>query len=118
MILVCGHPQNLRLGKIRKTSLPAPFQGPEKGVNLDENDNLLRFIDDCAKKVGEKSKEVDIKAMAQELIRLDIRAEERQRSVEDPFSSELTQDVGRLMSGFDSGDEGSAETVAETRGTN
>jgi hypothetical protein len=41
--------------------------------------------------------------MARELIRLDIRADERQRGVDDPFSSELRQEVERIMKGFDSG---------------
>lgn len=90
------------LGSIRKSALPAPFQSM-MGVNLDEEEDLRRLFEQCAKKVGIPPAGVDIQAMARELIRLDVRAEERQRGVDDPFDSELTQDVERIMKGFDSG---------------
>jgi hypothetical protein len=90
------------LGKVRKSELPAPFH-TLSSVNLDEIADVRRLMSECARKVGVLPAEVNIQAMVEELVRLDIRAEERQRAIEDPFSSELTQDVERVMRGFDSG---------------
>ena len=90
------------LGKTRKSALPAPFQSLQ-GMNLDEREDLDRLIKFCAKKLSITPKAADRQLMANELIRLDVRAEERQRGVEDPFSSELTQEVERTMRGFDQG---------------
>lgn len=72
-------------------------------MNLDEEDDIKRLMAECSKRVGVASVAINVPAMAQELIRLDVRAEERQLAIEDPFSSELTQDVERLMRTFDSG---------------
>lgn len=90
------------IGRVRKSGLPAPFQSLQ-GINLDEVDDIRRLFAECAKKLSVPPVQIDAKATIEDLIRLDVRAEERQRSVEDPFSSELTQEVERLMRGFDSG---------------
>jgi hypothetical protein len=90
------------LGKTRKSGLPAPFQSL-MGVNIDEDEDVRRLLSECGKHLGLPMVAVDVPAMIRELIRLDIRAEERQIAIEDPFSSELIQEIDKQLKGFDAG---------------
>jgi hypothetical protein len=90
------------LGKIRKTTLPPPFQSLQ-GINLDEAEDFQKLILHCSKKFNIHAPSSDVSTFIVELIRLDVRAEERQRTMEDPFSAELTQEVEKVMRAFDAG---------------
>ncbi len=90
------------LGKTRKSELPAPFQS-RMGMNADEEDDVRLLLSECGRRLGLSAAAVDVAAMVRELIRLDVRAEERQRAIEDPFSSELTREIDQKMKGFDGG---------------
>jgi TIR domain len=90
------------LGKIRKSGLPPPFNLLQ-AVNLDEEAGMRAMLKECEKTFQLTAEPLDMAAILNELIRLDIRAEERQRSLEDPFSSELQREIESVMGALDSG---------------
>jgi hypothetical protein len=90
------------LGEIRKSSLPAPFESLQ-AMNLDEVADLKCLVSRAAHELHIPESTADWAMITEELIRLDIRAEERQRTIQDPFSSELRQEVEQEMGRLDSG---------------
>jgi hypothetical protein len=90
------------LGKIRKSELPPPFNLLQ-AVNLDEETGIRAMLKECEKAFQLTSGPLDIMAILNELIRLDIRAEERQRTLEDPLSSELHREIESVMETLDPG---------------
>jgi hypothetical protein len=90
------------VGKVRKSDLPAPFRSLQ-AANLDEFDDLRRLISESSKRLETNVSNIDLLSCTKDLIRLDVRAEERRRAIEDPFSSELSREVEAEMRAFDSG---------------
>jgi TIR domain len=90
------------LGKVRKGALPAPFSSPQ-AMNLDETDDLGRLFAACAKEMGVALGTVDLNKIISDLIRLDVRTEERQKVIEDPFNAEIRQEVDRVIGSLDHG---------------
>ena len=84
------------VGTRRKDSLPAPFSSLQS-TNVDEVSGLKNLIERCCEELAVTSAAIDLKAVTDDLVRLDVRAEERQRLSEDYFGSELTQEVDRVM---------------------
>jgi hypothetical protein len=84
------------LGKVRKDALPAPFSSLQ-AMNLDEVDGLKTLIERCGEKLNVTTIKTELAKIAEELTRLDVRAEERQRTLIDPFSSEMIGEVEGTM---------------------
>jgi hypothetical protein len=66
-------------------------------MNLDEVDGLKSLMERCGEKLNVTPIESDLAKIAEELTRLDVRAEERQRALVDPFSSEMIGEVEGTM---------------------
>lgn len=84
------------LGKIRKDTLPAPFSS-WMAMNLDEIDGLRSLLQRCGRELNVAPIEGNLAMIAEELTRLDVRAEERQRTLKDSFSSEMIGEVEGAM---------------------
>jgi TIR domain len=90
------------LGKTRKSALPAPFNS-RQAMNLDETDDLERLFAACSKELGIVLGALDLKLITNDMIRLDVRAEERQKVLEDPFSFEKRKEVDDVIQTLDPG---------------
>lgn len=66
------------IGRTRKNSLPPPFSF-HTGLNLDDPDDSPSFFSLLANDFGEVDKQIDHREFVKEVIRLDVRAEERER---------------------------------------
>ncbi len=76
------------LGKIRKGSLPAPFS-LYQAINIDDHVELESLMTTISKKFGKPTETLDFSEITKELIRHDVRAEERQSGAkETPYSDE------------------------------
>ena len=84
------------VGKVRKSSLPAPFSFIQ-GLNIDEPEDLSRLLKEIHKVFGEPKAVVDFESLSRELIRLDVRAEERNKVAEDVDATELREMVRKKM---------------------
>jgi hypothetical protein len=93
------------IGKVRKDGLPAPFSSLT-AMNLDEVDELKTLVARCSEELNitANTTKDQLAKISEELIRLDIRAEERQRTLEDPFNSEMSREVERVMRGLGPGE--------------
>jgi hypothetical protein len=77
------------LGKIRKGTLPAPYS-QYQGVNIDEITDLKAVFTGLTKALGPPTGDVDYSGLVSDLIRLDVRAEERARIITSPFAAEVS----------------------------
>jgi hypothetical protein len=84
------------LGLVRKSSLPAPFSFIQ-GLNVDEASDLERLLKELATVFGPPQTRLDFAALSGELIRLDVRAEERNKAEEDPDAAELRKMISKRM---------------------
>jgi hypothetical protein len=84
------------LGKIRKGSLPAPYSHYQ-AVNIDEVGDLKALFSGLPKTLGSPSYDVDYSGIVADLIRLDVRAEERARIALSPFAAEVSAKVKEGM---------------------
>lgn len=66
------------VGKLRKNNLPPPF-GQHTARNLDEESDCRELFDLVGKEFGTTQQSTDFTAFCKSLVRLDVRAEERQR---------------------------------------
>ena len=62
-------------------------------MNLDETDDLGGLFVACGKEVGIVFGTLNLNKIVNDLSRLDIRAEERQKVIEDQFNLEIRQGV-------------------------
>lgn len=80
------------LGKIRKGGLPAPYS-QYQAVTLDEKEDLESVFASAAKQLGFSVPKMDYAALAMELVRLDVRAEERNKLRSSPFAAQASARV-------------------------
>jgi DNA-binding MarR family transcriptional regulator len=66
------------VGKVRKGQLPPPFSS-NQAVNVDEEGDLQVLLDILAEEFGSPSQSLDLRSETSELVRLDVRVEERGR---------------------------------------
>jgi TIR domain len=90
------------LGKIRKSDLPTPFSFLQ-AINIDEEAGFSALIKKCGKTFDLSPKALEIGRIVEELRRVDVRAEERQRTLDDPDALELQQEVDTVMQRLDTG---------------
>jgi hypothetical protein len=90
------------VGNVRKSSLPPPFSSLQ-ALNIDEVDDLKSLGSKIAHVLGISEALGDWVKITRELTRLDVRAEERGRIENDPFNSEISQEIEKVMSSLDAG---------------
>ncbi|HZD30959.1 MAG TPA: toll/interleukin-1 receptor domain-containing protein, partial [Candidatus Angelobacter sp.] len=90
------------VGKVRKNGLPPPFSLLQS-INIDETAGLITLFKAIENGLVSSSKTPDIRAIVEELVRLDVRCEERQLVNENPDAVELRSDVERIMKSLDPG---------------
>jgi hypothetical protein len=84
------------IGKIRKGNLPAPFSG-RMAINIDEPRDAAALFASLQELFGAPSKALDYDKFVQTMIRLDVRAEEKSKILEDAYSEEIMSDIERTM---------------------
>ncbi len=87
------------LGKVRKSKLEPPFSLIQ-ALNIDMPGDLRILFDQLSQILAQAISELDFNELSQELTRLDIRAEERQKTQDDPNAAEIRKDVEKIMSQF------------------
>jgi TIR domain-containing protein len=93
------------VGKIRRNNLPPPF-GQHTARNLDEETDCRELFDVIEKEFGLTRQATDFAGLCNNLIRLDVRAEERQRIVtvaleEKPFQDAQGKSLDGKLGTFD-----------------
>jgi hypothetical protein len=93
------------VGKLRKNNLPPPF-GQHTARNLDEESDCRELFDLIAREFELAQKPTDFAALCLNLIRLDVRAEERQQFVmlgieEKPFYDAQKKSLETKLGTFD-----------------
>lgn len=86
----------LCLGKIRKNLLPPPYSHYQ-GHNIDVEEDLRNFLHSLVPDFGAMQGDPDFADVLRNLIRLDVRAEERLAANRNPFLAELDADADRLL---------------------
>ncbi len=84
------------IGKIRKCNLPAPFSG-RMAVNIDEPRDAAALFALLQGEFGAAAKLPDYREFVQTMVRLDVRAEEKSKILEDPYTSEIMSGIERTM---------------------
>lgn len=86
------------MGKVRKGQLPSPFSRYQ-ALNIDEEGDLRALVDIVAQTFGSPSLLLEFGELARELVRLDVRADERvQRPSTTSYSQEQKAKVEKGMS--------------------
>ncbi len=89
------------VGTIRKGQLPAPYS-QYMAVNIDEEQDLRATFEKLANELGTAPRQTDYLAIAKDLVRLDIRAEERTKAQSSllfaaEVSSRVTDGMAKLQ---------------------
>ena len=84
------------IGKIRKSNLPAPFS-ERMAINIDETRDAAALFASLQEQFGKPARFLDYDELVQTMIRLDVRAEEKNKILEDPYASEILSDIERKM---------------------
>jgi hypothetical protein len=88
------------LGKIRKSKLEPPFSLIQ-ALNIDISGDLQILFNQISQVLAdEQTINLDFDELSHELTRLDIRAEQRQKTEDDPNAAEIRKDIERTMKQF------------------
>lgn len=80
------------VGKVRKGGLPAPYS-LYQAVNIDDERDLRTTVERLARELNATPPRVDYPAIAMDLVRLNVRAEERAKAQSSPFAAEVSARV-------------------------
>lgn len=80
------------VGATRKSDLPAPFSA-RQALNIDEERDLRALFGELEKKFGLAQTLPDFSRVVSEVIRLDVRAEERFKVIQNPLLLQLRKSV-------------------------
>jgi hypothetical protein len=80
------------VGSLRKGELPAPFFG-RMSANIDEVRDVKLLFDSLERHFGKLAITPDYEGIATTMSRLDVRAEEREKLLQDPFAAEKIHDI-------------------------
>ncbi|HYN16133.1 MAG TPA: hypothetical protein VES66_10155 [Terriglobales bacterium] len=86
----------LALGKVRKHLLPPPYSHYQ-GHNIDEEEDCRKFLRSLEADFGVMQGTPDYGDIQRNLIRLDVRSEERLAATQNPFLAELDAEADRLL---------------------
>lgn len=84
------------IGRVRKSNLIPPFS-LRMGMNLDDERDAKSLFERLQEYVGELGEVPNYDEIARNVIRLDVRAEERAKIAADPFAAEIAADIERTM---------------------
>jgi hypothetical protein len=87
------------VGKIRKSNLLAPFSGLQ-GLNIDDARDAEKLFRTLEGRYGKGVRQIDAAEFTREMIRLDVRAEERGKALSDPFTVERRKSIEVQMKKF------------------
>ncbi|MEO6804934.1 MAG: toll/interleukin-1 receptor domain-containing protein [Edaphobacter sp.] len=87
------------LGKVRKSKLEPPFSLIQ-ALNIDAAGDLLILFDQISQILAQPPAETNFNELSQELMRFDIRAEQSQKTLDDPNATAIRADVEKTMSQF------------------
>jgi hypothetical protein len=87
------------VGKIRKSKLEPPFSLIQ-ALNIDISDDLQVLFAQISQILAQPKIDSDFNELSQELTRLDIRAEQNQKTQDDPNSAAIRRDVEKTMKQF------------------
>jgi TIR domain len=82
------------LGKIRKGELPAPFSD-RQALNIDEEEDASALFRSLRDQFKTNAVLPDLCDFVQTMVRLDVRAEERAKMLDDPYASEIMAGIER-----------------------
>jgi len=83
-------------GKVRKGKLPAPFL-LLTGLNIDIAGDLKALIQTLSTTLEMSARNIEVDEIATEFIRLDVRAEEKQKTYDDPNAAEIRKSIEATM---------------------
>jgi TIR domain len=89
------------LGKLRKSGLEPPFSLIQ-ALNIDVPSDLQNLFNQISQILTKSQLQIDFDELSQELIRLDVRAEQLQKIQDDPNAAEIRKNVERVMNQFPS----------------
>jgi|SRR5271157_1166382 len=84
------------IGKVRKGNLPAPFS-ERIALNIDEPRDAAALFLSLQEQFGALTGFLDYSEFVQTMSRLDIRAEEKSKVIEDPYADAIMSDIERTM---------------------
>jgi len=84
------------LGTVRKGNLPAPFSD-RIAINIDEECDVAVLFESLREQFHASAKPLEIGEFVKTMIRLDLRAEERSRTLNDQYSSEIMNEIERKV---------------------
>lgn len=84
------------VGSLQKGNLPAPFSGL-MAANIDDARDVKALFKSLRDHFGNLTEAPDHEEFARTMSRLDVRAEERVKVVDDPFASERIRDINETM---------------------
>ncbi|HWW24148.1 MAG TPA: toll/interleukin-1 receptor domain-containing protein [Edaphobacter sp.] len=87
------------LGKVRKSKLEPPFSLIQ-GLNIDMSGDLHILFDQIGQILSQPQVAIDFNELSQELTRLDFRAEQHQKTQDDPNAAEIRKDIKKTMDQF------------------
>jgi hypothetical protein len=87
------------VGAQRKSTLPSPFSD-RMGANLDETPDVKLLFTSLSKLFGDFAAAPNYEEIAGTMIRLDVRAEERKKCLDDPMATEKMRLVEEQMKGL------------------
>jgi hypothetical protein len=90
------------IGKVRKSELPPPFCLLQS-LNIDEPEGYTSLLKSIEKSLGTAAISANVRPIVDELIRLDVRCEEREQIYEDPDAVELRFEIEKVMKALDPG---------------
>lgn len=84
------------LGRIRKDNLPAPFSGL-MAINVDELRGAQALFTALQEQFGTQARTPNYEEFVGTMTRLDLRAEEKNKILEDAFALEIMRDIDSTM---------------------
>jgi hypothetical protein len=84
------------VGKARKDNLPAPFS-QRMAANIDDSRDVKVLFDRLREQFGELAEAPDCEEFARTMGRLEVRAEEKAKIIEDPYAASIMKDIDNTM---------------------
>ncbi len=84
------------VGEVRKGNLPAPFS-QRMAANIDDSRDVKVLFDRLREQFGELAEVPDCEEFARMMGRLEVRAEEKAKIIDDPFAVQVMDDIDKTM---------------------
>jgi hypothetical protein len=84
------------VGKVRRNGLPAPFSN-RQAINIDEPKGASALFSSLQEHFGDMQSLPDYEEFVNAMIRLDIRADEKNKLFDDPFANSIIANIEKTM---------------------